>query len=132
MSSKTYNKLSGANITSLCEECFDLAARKSCKDAKFCPMLTGYPWCGDHKLDCDIEGGDTDDDAFAGDRLKGVTAAMGRGCCKKYLDHTLADKCGGLPCPDHQAAAKTTANCKSCFAEGAKVGCKIMSYCTGE
>ena len=45
-----------------------------------------------------------DCDALGPDKLTGVTAAMGRGCCKKYADDNTGAACGGMPCPDDKAA----------------------------
>lgn len=121
LSPKTYDQLTGVEVTDLCEKCFDLGNKTGCETTHFCPEETGYPWCADKQMDCD---------ALGPDKLTGVTAAMGRGCCKKYADDNTGAACGGMPCPDDKAADATKATCQACFASGAKVKCKSISFCT--
>ncbi|CAE8700722.1 unnamed protein product [Polarella glacialis] len=121
MSEKTYEELTGAEISAFCESCFDAGGKTGCTSTHFCPEETGYPWCGDKRLACD---------ALGAHQLQGVTAAMGRGCCQKYAQGNTSAACGGLPCPDHQATDATKATCHACFAAGAKVACKSIGFCT--
>jgi len=126
-SDKEYEQLTGAQMTALCESCFDLIDKSKCKTGKFCPEVTGYPWCGDKSLYCDQLGND---------KIVGVTHKLGKACCGKYSDHSMAEKCGGLPCPDHQAGATGTppaqlkAPCHTCFQAGAALNCTSIAFCT--
>ena len=88
-------QLTGVEVTGLCEKCFDLGNKTGCETTHFCPEETGYPWCADKQMACD---------ALGPDKLTGVTATMGRGCCKKYAEDNTGAACGGMPCPDDQAA----------------------------
>lgn len=121
LSEKEYDQLSGAEVTQLCEQCFDLGKKTGCETTHFCPEETGYPWCGDKQLGCD---------ALGPDKLTGVTAAMGRGCCQKYAQDNTSNVCGGMPCPDDQAADASKASCHACFASGRKQNCKTIGFCT--
>ena len=69
-------------------------------------------------------------DALGPDHLTGVTAKMGRGCCQKYAQGNTSGACGGLPCPDHEAADASKASCKTCFASAVPVNCTSMAFCT--
>ena len=123
MSQKTYQQLSGAEVSKLCDACFDLGANSSCKTIHFCPEETGYPWCSTKQMECDSLAGS--------DNLTGVTAAMGRGCCDKYRQDNTSLACGGMPCPDFQVTTGATReSCKSCFARGTKQNCTEISFCT--
>lgn len=63
--------------------------------------------------------------------LKGVTAKMGKGCCQKFVNHTLGPQCGGEPCPDHQVMGlPTKASCQACFKSGSAWNCSQISFCT--
>ena len=50
LSQKTYDQLTGVEVTSLCEKCFDLGQKTGCESTHFCPEETGYPWCGDRQV----------------------------------------------------------------------------------
>lgn len=121
MSQRPYTKLTGSEVTALCEACFDLGSKTGCDTTHFCPEETGYPWCADRQLICD---------SLGPDHLTGVTAAMGRGCCAKYVQGNTSAACGGLPCPDDEAPDASKASCHACFASGAKVNCSSIAFCT--
>jgi hypothetical protein len=42
-SEKTYQELTGEEVTTLCEECFAMGRTTGCRDTHFCPEVTGYP-----------------------------------------------------------------------------------------
>jgi hypothetical protein len=122
MSDKEYEKLSGAEVSDLCEQCFALGKQTGCEDTQFCAEETGFPWCSDKQMECDQLGGT--------DKTTGVSAAMGVGCCAKYREDNTSKACGGMPCPDHEAADISKASCVDCFVEGENYGCPEISFCT--
>jgi len=111
--------LQGAELVAGCEKCWDMQAAAKCSNPRFCSEIVGIPWCdGSGKADTSCD-----------NNANGVN--ISRGCCQKYVDHTIAHRCGGLPCPAYQAMDATVSSCKACFAEAAGINCTTPTSTNG-
>ena len=121
----------GQKLVDLCESCIKEATAAGCADPKFCPAITGEPWCGAAPA--------TGCDKGAG-ALPGSTSMF---CCQQYVNSSVSSQCGGsgpgpANCPDNSmsnmtygqlSGAEVSELCDECFAEGEKVGCTDSHFC---
>lgn len=108
-----------SQLVGKCQQCWDQQAAVQCKSPRFCSGITGMPWCD----------GTGSGDTTCDDNTNGVN--ISRDCCSKYTDHTIAYRCGGLPCPNHQATDTTATSCNACFAEAADINCTVPTPTNG-
>ena len=124
------NPATGAKLAELCVTCLTDAKKTGCASPKFCPGITGEPWCGAAKTtQCDTGTGTE-------------PASVSLECCQQYVNKSVAIQCGGKPeCPDVQqsktvydklSGAQVTAMCEACFDLGAKSGCTNTHFCPEE
>lgn len=121
---------SNAQLAKDCVKCITSSKAAGCAKPKFCPGITGEPWCGSAKT--------TECDTGIGTKPGALTLE----CCQQYVNSSVAEQCGGKPeCPDKQMSKKTydqlsgtavSLLCDACFDLGAASGCETIHFCPEE
>ena len=120
----------GAALAASCIACLKKQDAAGCAAPKFCPGITGEPWCGPAAT--------TGCDTGPGTNPGSTTLA----CCQQYADPAVAEACSGKhECPDKEESdkeyaqltgAEVTALCGTCFDLGNATGCNSTHFCPEE
>ena len=120
----------GAKLVADCIRCISASTKAGCTSPKFCPGITGEPWCGSAKnTQCDSGPG-------------ALPGSLSLECCHQYVNETVGKQCGSAPeCPDKQMSQKeyekldgdtVSELCEACFTLGKSTGCQDTHFCAEE
>jgi hypothetical protein len=120
----------GKKLVNDCVTCITASTKAGCVSPKFCPAITGEPYCGSSKsMECDTG-------------AAALPGSVSLECCQQYANETVAKQCGSAPeCPDKQMSKKEYSQlsgtavsllCQACFTLAATTGCEDTHFCAEE